>query len=93
MRVKYLAQEHNTMYPARAKSSSKNAWKMNLNPYSAVQIYEFHYIFVYCTDLWLFVHCRYDMANPRSGFFHGLLTRPSRILSISGTKNRADRNS
>ncbi|KAK3753816.1 hypothetical protein QZH41_018467 [Actinostola sp. cb2023] len=25
----------------------------------------------------------YDMANPRSGFFHGLLTRPSRILSIS----------
>jgi hypothetical protein len=24
------------------------------------------------------------MANPRSGFFQGLLNRPSRILSISG---------
>ena len=43
------------------------------------------------TDLWLiFVNCRYDMANPRSGFFHGLLTRPSRILSISGTQKKKD---
>lgn len=36
------------------------------------------------SNLLLFVYFRYDMANPRSGFFHGLLTRPSRILSISG---------
>lgn len=36
-----------------------------------------------------FYFLRYDMANPRSGFFHGLLTRPSRILSISGKRDYA----
>ncbi|XP_020630126.1 transmembrane protein 237A-like isoform X1 [Orbicella faveolata] len=40
----------------------------------------YYMLFAICT---VSVFDRYDMANPRSGFFHGLLTRPSRILSIS----------
>ncbi|XP_032241891.1 transmembrane protein 237 [Nematostella vectensis] len=40
----------------------------------------YYMLFALCT---VSVFDRYDMANPRSGFFHGLLTRPSRILSIS----------
>ncbi|KAJ7334550.1 hypothetical protein OS493_014874 [Desmophyllum pertusum] len=40
----------------------------------------YYMMFAICT---VSVFDRYDMANPRSGFFHGLLTRPSRILSIS----------
>lgn len=40
----------------------------------------YYMLFAICT---VSVFDRYDMANPRSGFFQGLLTRPSRILSIS----------
>ncbi|CAH3194502.1 unnamed protein product, partial [Porites evermanni] len=38
----------------------------------------YYMLFAICT---VSVFDRYDMANPRSGFFQGLLTRPSRILS------------
>ncbi|XP_031558406.1 transmembrane protein 237A-like [Actinia tenebrosa] len=40
----------------------------------------YYMLFALCT---VSVFDRYDMANPRSGFFQGLLNRPSRILSIS----------
>lgn len=40
----------------------------------------YYMLFAICT---VSVFDRYDMANPRSGFFQGLLTRPTRILSIS----------
>lgn len=43
-----------------------------------------HLLFYYLILITFIIFHRYDMANPRSGFFHGLLTRPSRILSISG---------
>ncbi|RMX60153.1 hypothetical protein pdam_00010103 [Pocillopora damicornis] len=40
----------------------------------------YYMLFAICT---VSVFDRYDMANPRSGFFRDLLSRPSRILSIS----------
>ncbi|CAH3195599.1 unnamed protein product, partial [Porites evermanni] len=42
----------------------------------------YYMLFAICT-VSVFDRFVYDMANPRSGFFQGLLTRPSRILSIS----------
>lgn len=40
----------------------------------------YYMLFAICT---VSVFDRYDMANPRSGFFRDLLSRPSRFLSIS----------